>query len=334
MYLHSASSVLDLIGNTPIVQLSTAVTGSRAAVYCKLEFLNPSGSIKDRMAKYIILKEQELGRIKPGDTICDNTSGNAGISIALVAAVTGNCAVITTPEKTSKEKVDLIRSFGAEVIITPNDVAADDPQHCYQLAKRLAAERGYYWLNQYDNPLNPQGHYEVTGPEIWRQFNGKLTHLIMGIGTGGTISGVARYLKEQNSKVEIIGVEPEGSLFQAMVEGRELPEPEPCKVEGIGTDKPVAAFQPQYIDRVIQISDYDSFLAARDLSAQAGLSVGGSTGTELAALRRIAPELNAKAVVLCLACDSGIRYITKQFSDEWMKEQGFEVESSAKEFQH
>ncbi len=326
--MKAAASILDLIGNTPIIKLPQSITDSAANLYCKLEFLNPSGSVKDRMAKHIILKEQERGTIKPGDTICDNTSGNAGISVAMVAAVAGYKSVFTTPQKTSQEKVDLIKSFGAEVIITPTEVTADDPRHCYQVAKKLAADRGYYWLNQYDNPLNPEAHYEVTGPEIWEQTEGKLTHFVMGIGTGGTISGVAKYLKEKNSAIEVIGVDPVGSLFEAIVAKRPLPEPQLYIVEGIGTDRLVNAFWPQYVDQVIQVSDNDSFLAARFLARTCGLSVGGSTGTLFHAVRQICRELDESAYVLFLACDTGIRYITKYFSNRWMKEHDFRLEET------
>lgn len=320
------TSILELIGNTPIVQLSQAITGVEATVLCKLETANPTGSIKDRMAKYIIATEMTRGRLKPGDTVCDNTSGNAGISIAMVASVSGLRSVITTPKKTSQEKRDLICSYGAELIVTPDDVSAEDPRHCYQLAKRLSEERGYYWMNQYDNPLNPEAHYRITGPEIWRQTEGRITHFLMGIGTGGTISGVARYLKEQNPEVRVIGIEPEGSLFTAIHAGLPLPEPGPCKVEGIGTDKVVGAFQKEYIDEVIQIGDNEAFLAARYLSRTTGISVGGSTGSCFAAIRQLGSSLPRDAQLMFLACDTGIRYITKLFSDEWMRQQGFKLE--------
>ncbi|MFH2056786.1 MAG: cysteine synthase family protein [bacterium] len=325
--IRAAASILDLIGNTPIVDLPRTVTGVAGQVLCKLDILNPTGSIKDRMAKYIIQRELERGRLSQGDTICDNTSGNAGASIAMVASVSGLKSVITTPEKTSREKTDLMRSYGAEVIVTPDEASVDDPRHCYQLAKRLSEERGYYWLNQYDNPLNPEAHYKATGPEIWQQCGGKLTHFLMGIGTGGTISGVGRYLKEQNPNIRIIGVEPRGSLFTAIHAGETPPEPEPCKVEGIGTDKPVAAFHKQYIDRVIQIGDNEAFLAARFLTRTTGISVGGSTGSAFAALSVIQEELGPESCLMFLACDSGIRYITKFFSDDWMRRQGMRLET-------
>lgn len=326
-----ADSILDLIGNTPIVRLPQAVTGSPANLYCKLEFLNPGGSIKDRMAKHIILTEQERGKISPGDTICDNTSGNAGVGMALVAAVAGYKAVLTTPQKTSREKIDLIKSFGAKVIVTPPDVSVKDPRHCYNVARRLAEENGYYWLNQYDNPLNPEGHYRVTGPEIWKQMEGKITHFVMGIGTGGTISGVGRFLKERNPDIQVVGVDIEGSLFQAIVENRPLGEPRGYCVEGIGTDRLVGAFQRQYVDRVITVSDNKSFLEARALARTTGLSVGGSTGSMFAAARQICSEFDEHAHVLFLACDSGIRYITKFFSDSWMRAHNFELEPEASE---
>lgn len=321
------TSILDLIGNTPVVSLPESLTGIKGEVWCKLEILNPTGSIKDRMAKYIIQKELQNGNLAPGDTVCDNTSGNAGASVAMVASMSDLKCVITTPEKTSREKTDLMRSYGAEVIVTPDEAGVEDPRHCYQLAKRLAEENGYYWVNQYDNPLNAEAHYEVTGREIWKQTEGRLTHFLMGIGTGGTISGVGRYLKEKNPDIRVIGVEPHGSLFTAIHSGKSLPEPEPCKIEGIGTDKPVAAFFPEYVDRVIQIGDNEAFLAARFLTRRAGISVGGSTGSAFAALGHIQNELTANSRLMFLACDSGIRYITKFFSDDWMRRQGMRLET-------
>jgi cystathionine beta-synthase len=321
-----AESMLDLIGNTPMVKLQYALTGSAATVLCKLESFNPGGSIKDRVARYVLRHAEKLGYIKPGDTVCDSTSGNTGVGVAMVAAAMGYKAVFTIPDTASKEKVDLVKSFGAQVIMTPSAVPWDDPRSGFQVAKHLAKEKGYYWLDQFNNQLNPQAHYEETGPEIWTQTEGKVTHFVTGMGTGGTISGVGRYLKDKNSGIRVIGVEPVGSLFLPMWEKRPLPPPRLHRVEGIGTDMPVKTFHPKFIDRIIQVDDNDAFLQARFLGRSMGLSVGGSTGAVFHAVRHVCRSLDEKAIVVFLACDSGIRYINKYFSDDWMKEHRFKLE--------
>jgi cystathionine beta-synthase len=321
-----AESILDLIGNTPLLKLPESLTGTQATVLCKLEWTNPGGSIKDRLARYVINTEEKRGRIHPGDTICDNTSGNTGIGVAMVAAAKGYRSVFAVYDTTSKEKIDLIKSYGAEVIITPAEVAFDDPRNGYQVAKRISKENGYYWMNQYDNPLNPEAHYCDTGPEIWNQTGGKVTCFVAGIGTGGTISGIGKYLKEKNPATKIVGVEPQGSLFSSIHAGLPLGKAQPHKVEGIGTDMVVKAFLAQYIDQVIQVSDNDSFLAARLMTRTLGLSVGGSTGTILHGLLRIRDKLTAADVVVILSPDAGIRYITKFFADDWMRQHGYKLE--------
>lgn len=321
-----AASVLDLIGNTPVLHIPQSMTGCHATLLCKLEWTNPGGSIKDRLARYVINTEEQRGRIRPGDTICDNTSGNTGVGVAMVAAAKGYRSIFAVYDTTSREKIDLIKSYGAEVIITPAEVPFDDPRNGYQLAKRISQERGYYWMNQYDNPLNPEAHYADTGPEIWKQTEGKVTCFIAGIGTGGTISGVGKYLKEQNPAVRIVGVEPFGSLFQAIHAGRPLGQPQPHKVEGIGTDMVVKAFISKYVDQVIQVPDNEAFLAARRITSALGLSVGGSTGSIYEAFRQISDTLTPDDVVVMLSPDAGIRYITKFFSDDWMRQHNFRIE--------
>ncbi len=319
-------SVIDLIGNTPLFALPSEFTGLKGHIFAKMESLNPGGSIKDRMVSYVIAEEERRGEIEPGDTICDATSGNTGVALAMVAACKGYKAVIVTPTTTSDEKVNLVKSYGAEVIITPGDVAPDDPRSCYSVVERLCDEKGYHSLNQYHNQLNPLAHYYSTGPEVWEQTEGKITHLVAGIGTGGTISGVGRYLKEQNSAVKVIGVEPLGSWFQSIHGGREHPTALPHFVEGIGTETPVEAFHPQYVDRVFQIGDAESVLLTRKLSHRLALSVGGSTGSLYAGVLRLAEELDDDSVVVFFVCDGGIRYISKIFCDEWMLAHGLPLE--------
>lgn len=320
-----SESILDLIGNTPLVRIPSGVTGCRATVLAKLETANPAGSVKDRMAKYVINAEERRGNIKRGDTIIDATSGNTGVAAAMVAAAKGYKAIFTVPTSTSDEKINLIKSFGAKVIITPCEVASDDPRCHYAIAQRLAKEHGYYWLNQFDNQLNPEAHYSSTGPEIWRQTAGRVTHLFAGVGTGGTISGTGRFLKEQNPVIKVYGVEPHGSMFKNIHENRPLQAALAHKVEGIGTDRPVAAFHSKWIDQIIQIDDAVAFQATRLLSRALGLSVGGSTGAIYAAINQFSATLDKDDVVVFFVCDGGIRYMTKVFSDEWMKQNNFEV---------
>ncbi len=319
-------SILDLIGNTPLLQLPSAYTGSHATILAKLEFVNPGGSIKDRMAAYVLEAEERAGRLKPGDTIVDATSGNTGVAVAMVAAAKGYRAIFVTPTSTSEEKVNLMKSFGAQVVITPKEVASADPRSQYSVARRLAQEHGYYYLSQFENQLNPEAHYYSTGPEIWRQTKGKITHVFAGIGTGGTISGCGRYLKEQNPHIRVIGVEPTGSLFQAIHSGRPINAAQPHYVEGIGTDQTIPTFHPQFVDEVVQIDDAEAFAETRRLSRQLGISAGGSTGAISAALRRVAANLEANAVVVFFVCDGGIRYMSKIFCDQWMREHRFPLE--------
>lgn len=320
-----SESILDLIGNTPLVRIPPSVSGCRATILAKLETANPAGSVKDRMAKYVISAEENRGAIKKGDTIIDATSGNTGVAVAMVAAAKGYKAIFAVPTSTSDEKINLIKSFGAEVILTPSEVPSDDPRCHYAIAQRLAKEHGYYWLNQFDNQLNPEAHYNGTGPEIWHQTEGRVTHLFAGVGTGGTISGTGRFLKEQNPAIKVYGVEPHGSMFKSLHENRPLQAALPHKVEGIGTDRPVAAFHSKWIDKIIQVDDAVAFKATRLLSRALGLSVGGSTGAIFAAIGKFAAELDKDDVVVFFVCDGGIRYMTKVFSDEWMRQNNFDV---------
>lgn len=316
-------NILDLIGNTPMVRLLTGIRPDGPTVYVKLEFLNPSGSVKDRMAKHILTKALANGQIKRGDTVIDNTSGNTGVSMAMVASRLGLKAVVTTPEKTSQEKVDLIKSFGAEVLITPTEAAHDDPEGCYMLARNLAIEKGYFDLNQYDNQDNIEGHYLTTGPEIWNDTEGKITHFVCGIGTGGTFSGIAKYLKEQNSKIKMIAVDPEGSIFADYIKERKVGEGKLYKVEGIGSDVITKALLPELVDEVITVSDYNSFNRARLISKTEGISGGGSSGTVAYAIEQVAQDLGPEHLIVGIFADAGIRYLSKNYNDQWMRQHGF-----------
>lgn len=317
---------LDLIGNTPLLQIA----GPAPTIMAKLEYLNPGGSIKDRIAKYVIEKAFKEGTLKKGDTIIDNTSGNTGIGIAMVAAAYGLKAILAVSEKTSQEKVDLLKALGAEVIITPTDAAWDDPRSCYQTAQRLARENGYFHFNQYHNPDNPRAHYYSTGPEIWQQTDGKVTHLVGGIGTGGTLSGTAQYLKEQNPNIVVVAVDPPGSLFAEYIRTGGTCPTSTYMVEGIGSDMVTQALDRDIVDDVVTVSDEDSFATARALARQHGILVGGSSGTAAYAAFRLAEKVSPDALIVTIFSDSAMRYLSKCFSDRWMTEHGFSVTTREK----
>jgi cystathionine beta-synthase len=315
-------SILDLIGHTPLVRLRTGI-GDQVKAYVKLESQNPTGSIKDRMTLHIIRKAMTDGLLKRGDTVIDNTSGNTGSSLAMVATVFGLKAILVTPEKTSQEKVDLIKSYGAEVIITPTEAGHHDPAGCYMVARRLAKEHGYFDLNQYDSQDNVEAHYLSTGPEIWEDSDGQITHFVAGIGTGGTFSGAARYLKERNPKIKAIAVDPEGSIFAAFIKEKREIEGYDYKVEGIGSDVITKALHPHLVDDVITISDKDSFNRARLIARAEGISGGGSSGSVACAMERVARDAAPGSVLIGIFADAGIRYLTKCYNDDWMRKQGF-----------
>jgi len=315
-------SVLDLIGHTPLLRLRTGLPSGGPQAYVKLEFANPTGSIKDRMALYIIRKALDEGRLCPGDTVIDNTSGNTGASMAMVARALGLKAIVTTPDKTSHEKTDLMRSYGAEVIVTPERFH-DDPESFYSVARRLAEQHGYFDLDQYDSQDNVESHYQTTGPEIWADTDGKITHFICGIGTGGTFSGAARYLKEQNPEIETIAVDPEGSMFTAYIRDHKEGSGQPYKVEGIGSDVLTKALHVELIDEVITVSDRDSFRRARRICLEEGISAGGSSGAVAVAMAQIAQRLGPEAMLVGIFADSGIKYMSKCYNDDWMRKYGF-----------
>jgi cystathionine beta-synthase len=318
-----SNDVLETIGKTPLVRISNGRSQDGPLMLAKLEFTNPGGSVKDRMACHILKKAIKEGKLKRGDTVIDNTSGNTGVAMAMTAAVLGLRAILTVPDKTSKEKIDLIRSFGAEVIITPAEFDHDHPEGCYMKAINLAREHGYFHMNQYHNQDNVMAHYLSTGPEIWEDTEGKVTHFVAGIGTGGTFSGVARFLKEKNRTIKGIAVDPAGSIFAAYIKTNEISHAEAYKVEGIGSDTVTQALHTNLVDEVVTVTDQDAFETARALAREEGLSVGGSSGAAVWAARKAAAELDEKALVVVIIPDSGTRYLSKCFNDIWMKQQGF-----------
>ena len=316
-------SILELVGNTPLVRLRTGIPANGPQAFVKLEYVNPTGSVKDRMTLHIIRKAFNEGRIKRGDTVIDNTSGNTGSALAMVASMYGLKAILVAPDKTSQEKIDLIKSFGAEVIITPTEATHHDPCGCYMVARTLAKKHGYFDLDQYDSQENVQAHYLSTGPEIWNDTDGKVTHFVAGIGTGGTFSGAARFLKEKNPKIRCIAVDPEGSIFADYIKDREEIEGHTYKVEGIGSDVITKALHVDMVDDVITVSDADSFNRARLIARTEGISGGGSSGSVAIAMERVAKGLGPESVMVGIFADAGIRYLTKCYNDDWMRKHGF-----------
>jgi len=319
-----SKDILSAIGNTPLVKLNKILEENSANVFAKCEFMNPTGSIKDRMALHIIEEAEKSGKIKPGGTIVENTSGNTGLGVAMVAAVKGYRCVFTMPDKMSTEKVNMLKAYGAEVVITPTDVPADSPEHYVETAKRIARERpGSFYVNQYHNQLNIDAHYHSTGKEIWEQTEGKIDIFVAGIGTGGTISGVGRYLKERNPDIRIVGVDPIGSVFFNYFYTKQMPTPHVYKVEGIGEDLLCEAVDFSVIDEIRQVNDKQSFLMARKLIRQEGFFCGGSSGSSMHIAAEVAKEVGPGKTIVAVLTDSASRYITKYLSDSWMQDNGF-----------
>ncbi len=321
-------SVLDLIGHTPMVKLNRLCDENSALLLAKLEYLNPGGSVKDRMALNMIRGAEKRGLIKPGATLIESTSGNTGMGLAMAAAVLGYHCVFTIPDKMSKEKIDMLKAYGAEVLVTPTDLSHDHPDSYVGVALRMAREiPNSLYVDQYSNMDNPEAHYLSTGPEIWEDTDGKIDCLVGGIGTGGTISGAGKYLKEKASEAgkdfQIVCPDPHGSIYFDMHQGREPGPPSIYRVEGIGHDFMVDTMDFSVIDEIIPISDRDSFLTARRLVREEGIFAGGSAGTAVFGAMEVARRLGPGKVVVVIIPDSGDRYISKCYDDEWMKDTGF-----------
>ena len=322
------NSILDSIGNTPLVRLRNVTENIEATVAAKVEYLNPGQSVKDRIGIKMIDDAEEKGLIKPGGTIIEGTSGNTGMGLALVAAVRGYQCIFTTTDKQSKEKIDLLRALGAKVEVCPTDVEPDDPRSYYSVAKRLSEEiPNSYYPNQYENLSNTQAHYETTGPEIWEQTEGKITHYACGMGTGGTISGVAKYLKEQNPDIKVIGIDSVGSVYKHYFETGEFSKDEikPYKTEGIGEDIIPGNIDFDLVDEVVQVNDKQAFVMTRDLAQKEGLFIGGSCGAAVAGALQYADEAKLKSsdLMIIILPDSGTRYISKIYNDEWMRDNNY-----------
>ncbi len=318
------SHILEAVGHTPLVRLNRITKDLKPQIYIKAEFMNPGGSVKDRIGLTMIDDAEKKGLLKPGGTIIEGTSGNTGMGLALVAAVRGYKCVFTTTDKQSKEKVDLLKALGAEVIVCPTAVEPEDPRSYYSVAKKLAREiPNSYYPNQYANPMNPEAHYLTTGPEIWEDSEGKITHFVCGLGTGGTISGAGKYLKEKNPAVKIIGVDPYGSLYYDFVKTGTTIKAKTYVVEGIGEDFFPTTMDLKILDDIIQVNDEECFVIARRLAKLEGIFTGGSGGGCLSGALRLAKDLGPNDFVVALLPDTGMRYLSKVYNDEWMRERGY-----------
>ena len=317
-----ANSILDFIGNTPLLRIHKVIPReTKAIVLGKMESFNPGGSVKDRIGIHMLDDAEKHGRIKPGGTLIEPTSGNTGIGLMLAASQRGYKCVFVMTDKASIERVRYLKAVGAEVVIVSSAAKSNSPEYYYNTAVRLSQEiPNSLMLNQYDNPMNPDSHYVATGPEIWEATEGKITHFVAGMGTGGTISGTARFLKEKNPNIRVIGADPVGSSIKTYFETHRLVEALPYLVEGVGQERIPANLHLKYVDEVMNITDKDSFMMARRLAREEGILTGGSTGMNLCAASEIARHAPESAVIVTIICDTGERYLTKHHSDEWLKE--------------
>lgn len=322
------NSVLELIGNTPLIKINKVTSNLKGNFYAKVEAFNPGHSTKDRIALYIIEEAEKAGILTPGDTIIETTSGNTGFSLAMVSIIKGYNCILAVSSKSSADKIDMLRSMGAKVYVCPAHVSADDERSYYNVAKRLHEEtKGSVYINQYFNQLNVDAHYKTTGPEIWEQTNGKITHLVACSGTGGTISGAAKFLKEKNPNIKILGVDAFGSVLKKYHETKEFDNDEiyPYRIEGLGKNLIPTATDFDVIDKFIKVTDEESAHTARELAKTEGLFVGYTSGAAMQAIKQYAQEgeFDENSNVVAIFPDHGSRYMSKVFSDEWMKEQGF-----------
>lgn len=315
------NNILEAIGNTPLIKLNKINKGLKPLLLAKLESANPGGSVKDRIGVAMLDDAVKRGVLKPGGTVVEATSGNTGIGLALASAIKGFQSVFVVTDKVSSEKINYLKALGAQVIVCPNAVKHDSPDYYVNVARKIAAETpNALFMYQYANPANPKVHYETTGPEIWKQTDGKITHFVAGLGTGGTISGVGRYLKEKNPNIKIIGADPVGSILKEYKKDGKLREGVPYFVEGIGQDCIPENIDFSVVDEIINVSDFDSFSLSRSLTKDEGIFCGGSTGTIAKAALEVAKNLTENDVVVFIVCDTGERYLSKMHSEEWLRE--------------
>ena len=318
------NNILEIIGNTPLVRLNRIARGLRTTILAKLEYLNPGGSVKDRIGITMLEAAELEGKIKPGGTVIEGTSGNTGMGLALAAAIKGYQCIFTMPDKMSQEKIDALRALGAEVIVTPTQVDHHHPRSYHSVALRLSREiPNSIFPNQYENPANTLAHYQTTGPEIWEQTDGRITHVVIGIGTGGTITGIARYLKEKNPNIRVIGADPQGSIFAEMFRTGRKPQAQPYKVEGIGQDEKPGNVDFSVIDEVHAVTDKDAFLRTRALARSEGIFAGGSAGAAVHVALKCAERLSDSDLMVVIIPDSGTRYLSKIYNDNWMRDNQF-----------
>lgn len=315
------NNILETIGNTPLVKINKLNPNPKVTLLAKLEFMNPGGSIKDRIGIELIRKGEKEGKLKKRGTIIEPTSGNTGVGLAMAAAILGYKTIFVMPDKVSREKQDLLKAYGAKVVITPTNVLADDPRSYYMVSEKLARQTpNSYKPNQYVNPANPMAHFKTTGPEIWKQTEGSITHLVAGMGTGGTISGIAKYLKLKNKKIKIIGVDPVGFIYTTYFKTKKIPKlTKTYKVEGVGEDILPKTMDFSYVDEVVQVSDQESFETSRQLAREEGILSGGSSGLALFAAIKFIKQLS-KGLVVVILPDSGKGYLSKFYNDSWMEE--------------
>jgi len=314
-------NILEAVGHTPLIRLNRLTEGLQAQVYVKADYLNPGGSMKDRIALTMIEDAERRGLLKPGGTIIEGTSGNTGMGLALVAAVRGYKVIFTITDKQSKEKVDLLKALGAEVIVCPTAVEPDDPRSYYSVARKLANTiPNSFYPNQYENPMNPEAHYRTTGPEIWEDTEGKITHFVVGLGTGGTVTGVARYLKEKNPKVKVVGVDPIGSLYYEYFKTGKVGKATTYVVEGIGEDILPPTMDFSVVDDIVQVTDKECFVWTRRLARQEAIFAGGSGGGCVYGALQVAGPLGPEGLVVAFLPDAGMRYLSKIYNDEWMRD--------------
>ncbi len=323
MLKNACATILDAIGDTPLVKLNRIGRDVAADIYVKCEYMNPGGSMKDRMTLHLVDQAEKRGELSPGGTIVEATSGNTGAGLAMIAAVRGYHCVFVMPDKMSQEKIASLRAWGAKVVVCPTAVEPEDPRSYYSVAKRIAEEtHNCFYANQYHNPDNPGGHYGSTGPEIWRDTGGQIDVFVAGLGTGGTLAGVGRFLKEQKPEVQLVGVDPIGSLYYDYIKTQRVAKPFTYKVEGIGEDFFPSTFDPQLIDDVVRVDDKECFLMTRDLVRLEGLYCGGSSGAAVSGALKFARKSGKRQNIVVLLPDGAAKYLSKIFNDEWMREHG------------